>query len=117
MLWTFCYSGKNFAIFCENYTHQGVPTERAYLEVLVDIHFVLCWHGFTLSNFNLPEQGVPVRPELDILQDVNAQPDAIQDTLNREQLHAAETVIEAVHEASLLRNAGLPVNRGKTILH
>lgn len=78
---------------------------------------VLRWHGFTLSSFNLPEQGVPVRPELDILQNVNAQPDAIQDTLNREQFYAAETIIEAAHEASLLRNAGLPVNRGKTVLH
>ena len=96
---------------CEDYTHRRVPVERAYLEGLADIHFVLRWHGFTLSNFNLPEQGVPVRPEVDVQQNFNAQPDAVRDTLNQEQLHAADTVIEAVREASLLRNAGLPENR------
>ena len=48
---------------CENYTHRGVPVERAYLEGLADIHFVLRWHGLTLSNFNLPKQEVPVPPE------------------------------------------------------
>ena len=32
-------------------------------------------------------------------------------TLNQKQLHAADTIIEAVHEASLLHNAGLPANR------
>ena len=36
--------------FCEDYTHRGVPVERAYLEGLADIHFVLCLHGFTLSS-------------------------------------------------------------------
>ena len=39
---------------CEDYMHRGIHVERAYLG-LADIHFVLCWHGFTLSNFNLPE--------------------------------------------------------------
>ena len=51
--------------------------ERAYLESLPDIHFALCWYGFTLSNFNLLEQEVPVRPEVDVQQNLNAQPDAI----------------------------------------
>ena len=54
----------------EDYTHRGVPVERAYLEGLADIHFVLRWHGFTLSSFNLPEQGVPVRPEVDVQQNL-----------------------------------------------
>ena len=53
---------------CENYMHWGVPVERAYLESLAHNHFVLCWHGFTLSNFILPEQGVFVRPEVDAKQ-------------------------------------------------
>ena len=96
---------------CEDYTHRGVPVERAYLEVLADIHFVLHWHGFSLSSFNLPEQGVPVRPEVDVQQNFNAQPDTVRDTLSQEQLHAADTVIVAVREASLLRNAGLPANK------
>ena len=85
--------------------------ERAYLEGLADIHFVLCWHGFILSNFNLPEQGLPVHPEVDVQQNFNAQPDAIQDALNQEQLHAADTVIEAVREASLFHHVGPLANR------
>ena len=52
-----------------------------------------------------------MRPEVDVQQNFNAQPDAMWDTLNQEQLHAADTVIKAVHEAFLLRNAGLPANR------
>ena len=83
--------------------------ERAYLG-LADIHFALPWYDFTLTNLNLPEQG-PLRPEVDVQQNFNPQPDAIQDTLNQEQLHAADTVIEAVHEASLFRTAELPANR------
>ena len=89
--------------------------ERAYLEGLADIHFVLCWHGFILSNFNLPEQGVPVCPEVDVQQNCNTQPDAMWDTLNQEQLHTADTVVEAVREASLLRNVGLPANRERLL--
>ena len=50
----------------EDYTHRGVPVERAYLEGFADIHFVLHWCGFTLSSFNLPEQGVPMRPEVNV---------------------------------------------------
>ena len=96
---------------CEDYTHRIVPVESAYLEGLADIHFVFCWHSFTLSSFNLPDQGVPVHPEIDVQPNFDAQPDAIWDTLNQEQLHAADTVIEAVHKASLLRNARLPANR------
>ena len=96
---------------CEDHTHRVVPVERVYLEGLADIHFVLQWHGFILSNFNLPEQGVPVCPEVDVQQNFNAQPDVMRDSLNQEQLHTADTVVEAVREASLLRNVGLPANR------
>ena len=52
-----------------------------------------------------------MRPEVDVQQNFNAQPDIIQHTLNQEQLHAADTIIEAACEASLLRSAGLPANR------
>ena len=41
----------------------------------------------------------------------NAQPYTITDTINQEQLYAAESVTEAVYEACLLSNAGLAVNR------
>ena len=76
---------------CEDYLRRGIPVERAYLEGLADIHFVLHWHGFTLSSFNLPEQGVPVHPEIDVQQNFNAQPDAVQDISNQEQLHATDS--------------------------
>ena len=52
-----------------------------------------------------------MRPEVDVQQNFNAQPDAVWDTLNQEEIHTANTVIEALREASLLRNAGLPANR------
>ena len=52
-----------------------------------------------------------MRPEVYVQQNFNAQPDAVWDTLNQEEIHAANTVIEALREASLLRNAGLPANR------
>ena len=53
---------------CEDYTHWGITVERAYLESLAHIHFVLCWHGFTLSSFILPEQGGLVYPKVDAQQ-------------------------------------------------
>ena len=37
-----------------------------------------------------------MHPEIDVQQNFNAQPDAVQDISNQEQLHAADTVIEAV---------------------
>ena len=115
MLWTLCNSEKKIATdFVE--IIRGAPLERAYLEVLADIHFVLLWHVFTLSNFNLPGQGVPVRPGVDVQQKFNTHPDAIRDTLNQEQLHAPNTVNETVREASILHSAGLPANR-KRLIH
>ena len=85
---------------CVDYTHRGVPVERTYLEGRADIHFVLHWHGFTLSSFNLWKQGVHVRPEVDVQQNVNAQPDAIWDTLNQEQLHASDVCMMMLQTAN-----------------
>ena len=63
-------------ILCEDYTHRGVPMERANLEGLTDIHFVLQWRGFTLSNFNLQEQGVTMHPKVYVQLNCHAQSDA-----------------------------------------
>ena len=48
--------------------------------------------------------------EFDAEQNLNAQPDSIGNTINQEQLYAADTVIEVVCAAPLLRNVGLTVN-------
>ena len=50
--------------------------ERAYLEGLADTHFVLHWHGFTLNNFKLLEQGVTMHPKVYVQLNFHAQSDA-----------------------------------------
>ena len=53
---------------------------------------------------------MPLHSEFDAEQNLNAQPDSIGNTINQEQLYAADTVTEVVCAAPLLRNVGLTVN-------
>ena len=77
----------------EDYAHWRVPIERKYFG-LFDIPFIFCWHGLTLSNFNLPKQGVTVHPGVDAQQNFNSQSDAIGDTMNQEQTKSSYILLK-----------------------